>query len=222
MIKLHLFLDIINLIFPKTCYSCKSVLVKNERVLCLKCYVDLPKHFNRQNIHQFILSVNGKNYKLYRRYKFQKKSAIQKLIYELKYNNKAYLGEYLGKELYKNISHLQNVNYIIPVPLHEEKLSQKGYNQSELIAKGLQKHLKCKLLNDVLVRKENTVSQTNKSRFHRFENMAGVFYLTEKKELENKHIILLDDVFTTGATISECIKVLEQIRNINITIVCVT
>jgi len=130
------------------------------------------------------------------------------------------LGEYLGKELYKNISHLQNVNYIIPVPLHEEKLSQRGYNQSELIAKGLQKHLKCKLLNDVLVRKENTVSQTNKSRFHRFENMAGVFYLTEKKELENKHIILLDDVFTTGATISECIKVLEQIRNINITIVC--
>ena len=62
MIKLHLFLDIINLIFPKTCYSCKSVLVKNERVLCLKCYVDLPKHFNRQNIHQLILSVNGKNY----------------------------------------------------------------------------------------------------------------------------------------------------------------
>ena len=118
MIKLHLFLDIINLIFPKTCYSCKSVLVKNERVLCLKCYVDLPKHFNRQNIHQLILSVNGKNYKLYRRYKFLKKSAIQKLIYELKYNNKAYLGEYLGKELYKNISHLQNVNYIIPVPLH--------------------------------------------------------------------------------------------------------
>ena len=221
MSKLHLFLDIINLIFPKTCYSCKSVLVKNERVLCLKCYVDLPKHFNRQNIHQLILSVNGKNYKLYRRYKFQKKSVIQKLIYELKYNNKAYLGEYLGKELYKNISHLQNVNYIIPVPLHEEKLSQRGYNQSELIAKGLQQHLKCKLLNDVLVRKENTVSQTNKSRFHRFENMAGVFYLTEKKELENKHIILLDDVFTTGATISECIKVLEQIRNINITIVCV-
>ena len=220
MIKLHLFLDIINLIFPKTCYSCKSVLVKNERVLCLKCYVDLPKHFNRQNIHQLILSVNGKNYKLCRRCKFQKKSAIQKLIYELKYNNKAYLGEYLGKELYKNISHLQNVNYIIPVPLHDEKLSQRGYNQSELIAKGLQKHLKCTLLNDVLVRKENTVSQTNKSRFHRFENMAGVFYLTEKKELENKHIILLDDVFTTGATISECIKVLEQIRNINITIVC--
>ena len=220
MIKLHLFLDIINLIFPKTCYSCKSVLVKNERVLCLKCYVDLPKHFNRQNIHQLILSVNGKNYKVYRRYKFQKKSAIQKLIYELKYNNKAYLGEYLGKELYKNISHLQNVNYIIPVPLHEEKLRQRGYNQSELIAKGLQKHLKCKLLNDVLIRKENTVSQTDKSRFHRFENMAGVFYLTEKKELENKHIIQLDDVFTTGATISECIKVLEQIRNINITIVC--
>ena len=131
------------------------------------------------------------------------------------------MGEYLGKELYKNISYLQNVNYIIPVPLHEDKLSQRGYNQSELIAKGLQQHLKCELLNGVLVRGKNTVSQTNKSRFYRFENMTGVFYLTEKKKLENKHIILLDDVFTTGATISECIKVLEQIRNINITIVCV-
>ena len=194
---------------------------KNERVLCMKCYLDLPKYVNKQNIHQLILSVNGKNYKLYRRYKFQKKSVIQKLIYELKYNNKEYLGEYLGKELYKNISHLQNVNYIIPVPLHDEKLSQRGYNQSELIVKGLQQDLKCELLNDVLVRRENTVSQTNKSRFNRFENMEGVFYLTEKKALENKHIILLDDVFTTGATISECIKVLEQIKNINITIVCV-
>ena len=131
------------------------------------------------------------------------------------------MDEYLGKELYKNISYLQNVNYIIPVPLHEDKLSQRGYNQSELIAKGLQQHLKCELLNGVLVRGKNTVSQTNKSRFYRFENMTGVFYLTEKKKLENKHIILLDDVFTTGATISECIKVLEQIRNINITIVCV-
>ena len=132
------------------------------------------------------------------------------------------MGEYLGKELYKNISYLQNVNYIIPVPLHEDKLSQRGYNQSELIAKGLQQHLKCELLNGVLVRGKNTVSQTNKSRFYRFENMTGVFYLTEKKKLENKHIILLYDVFTTGATIGECIKVLEQIRNINITIVCVT
>ncbi len=63
MIKLHLFLDIINLIFPKTYYTCKSVLVKYERVLCLKCYVDLPKHFNRQNIHQLIVSVNGNKYK---------------------------------------------------------------------------------------------------------------------------------------------------------------
>ncbi|MBL6664107.1 MAG: ComF family protein [Flavobacteriales bacterium] len=221
MNKLHLFLDIINLIFPRTCYSCKSVLIKNERVLCIKCYVDLPKHVSRHNIHQLNLCVKGKNYKLYRRYKFQKKSVIQKLIYELKYNNKAYLGEYLGKELYKNLSHLENINYIIPVPLHEKKLSQRGYNQSELIAKGLQQHLKCELLNDVLLRSENTVSQTNKSRFHRFENMTGVFYLTKKKKLENKHIILLDDVFTTGATISECINVLEQIKNITITIVCV-
>lgn len=127
------------------------------------------------------------------------------------------MGEYLGKELYKNISHLQNVNCTVLVPLHKNKLSQRGYNQSELIAKELQQHLKCELLNGVLVRGKNTVSQTNKSRFYRFENMTGVFYLTEKKKLESKHIIL----FTTGATISECIKVLEQIRNINITIVCV-
>ena len=127
------------------------------------------------------------------------------------------MGEYFGKELYKNIWHLQNVNYIIPVPLHADKLSQRGYNQSELIAKGLQQHLKCELLNGVLVRGKNTLSQTNKSRFYRFENMTGVFYLTEKKKLENKHIILLYDVLTIG----ECIKVLERIRNINITIVCV-
>ena len=72
------------------------------------------------------------------------------------------MGEYLGKELYKNLSHLQNVNYIIPIPLHYKKLCQRGYNQSELIAKGLQQHLKCELWNGVLVRSEKKVSQTNK------------------------------------------------------------
>lgn len=96
------------------------------------------------------------------------------------------MGEYLGKELYKNISHLQNVNYIIPVPLHEDKLSQRGYNQSELIAKGLQQHLKCELLNGVLVRGKNTVSQTNKSRFYRFENMIGVFLFNRKEKIRKQ------------------------------------
>ncbi len=86
MIKLHLLLDIIYLIFPKTCYSCNSVLVYNERVLCLKCYVNLPKYFNRQDIHQLIQSVKGKNY--IEGTNSKKRELYKKLIYKLKYNNK--------------------------------------------------------------------------------------------------------------------------------------
>jgi|MDTG01.1.fsa_nt_gb predicted amidophosphoribosyltransferase len=97
--KLHILLDIIQLIFPKTCFSCKNVLLSRERILCLKCYLNLPKHIGKKKKHQFNLYVNGQNYKIYCRYKYQKKSAVQKMIYSLKYKNKPHIGYYLGAEL---------------------------------------------------------------------------------------------------------------------------
>lgn len=218
--KLHILLDIIQLIFPKTCFSCKDVLLSRERILCLKCYLNLPKHIGKKKKHQFNLYVNGQNYKIYCRYKYQKKSAVQKMIYSLKYKNKPHIGYYLGAELYKTISHLQDVSYIIPVPLHKRKEKIRGYNQSQILAKGMKPNIKCEVLSNILLRKEDKESQTRKSRYHRFENIEGVFFITSKKLLENKHIILIDDVFTTGATISECIKALQEINNIRISIVC--
>ena len=127
---------------------------------------------------------------------------------------------FLGEKLYKIVSHLQDVSYIIPVPLHKEKQKLRGYNQSVLLAKGLNKHLKCQILTNVLLRGKNSDSQTHKSRYKRFENMENIFFVTNKSILKNKHIILLDDVFTTGATISECIKTLRQLKNVRISVVC--
>lgn len=218
--KLHIFLDIIQLIFPKTCFSCNEVISSNERIFCLKCYIDLPKYIGKKNKHNFNLYVDGKNYKIYCRYKYQKKSAIQKMIYNLKYNNKPKLGYFLGAELYKTIAHLKDVNYIIPVPLHKKKEKIRGYNQSEIIAKGLIQNTQYEVLSEILLRKEDKASQTHKSRYQRFENIEGVFFIPSVKMLEGKHIILLDDVYTTGATISECIKTLQEIKDIRISVVC--
>ena len=220
MIKLHLFLDIIQLIFPKTCFNCKFVLIKNERILCMKCYLNLPKHIGFRKKHQINLYVRGQSYKVYARYKYQKKSIIQRMILELKYQSNRDLGFYLGTELYKSISHLENVSFIIPVTLNKVRKKIRGYNQCEIIAKGLVKHLKCKILTNCLKRIENNESQTLKNRYERFENIQGIFKLKKNNCLENKHIILLDDVYTSGATVSECIKVLKQIKNIKISIVC--
>ena len=160
--KLHFFLDIIQLFFPKTCFSCNKVISSTERIICLKCYIDLPKYLGKKNKHKFNLYVDGKNYNIYCRFKYQKKSTVQKMIYSLKYNNKPKLGYFLGAELHKTISHLKDVSYIIPVPLHKKKEKKRGYNQSEILAKGISQNTQYEVLSKILLRKEDKESQTHK------------------------------------------------------------
>lgn len=219
--RLHFLLDIFQLIFPKTCFACQNVLLRNERILCLKCYLNLPKHINTKNKHQLELSVNGKNYKVYSKYKYQKKSNIQYMILHLKYNNRKDIGLLLGKELYQKVNHLKDIYGIVPVPLNPLKEKLRGYNQCIILAQGLNQKMKCKILTKNLMRVENNESQTLKTRYQRFENIDGIFTLNHKEHLEYKHIILIDDVYTSGATISGCIQVLSHVKGITISIVCI-
>jgi ComF family protein len=152
---------------------------------------------------------------------FQKGNRVQNLMHQLKYNKKPEVGIKMGElyawQLFRSET-LKNADIIIPVPLHPLKLKKRGYNQSEEISKGLASVLKLPLSTQHLVRAENTESQTKKSRFARYENLKDAFVIKSPSELIQKHIILVDDVMTTGATVEACSNELLKIEGLKISI----
>jgi ComF family protein len=141
-------------------------------------------------------------------------------MHQLKYNHKPEvafkLGEMYGRKL-SEVHAFSTLDAIIPVPLHPARKKKRGYNQSEYFAQGLGQSLK-KPVNVSLIRKISTDSQTRKSRFVRYENMKDVFSLTQSKDLEGKHILLVDDVLTTGATIEGCALELLKVPNLKLSV----
>jgi ComF family protein len=152
---------------------------------------------------------------------FQKGNRVQNLMHQLKYNKKPEVGIRMGElfawQLIRSEA-LKNADIIIPIPLHPLRLKKRGYNQSEQISKGLASVLKLPVSTQHLVRTENTESQTKKSRFARYENLRDAFIIKNTTELIQKHIILVDDVMTTGATMEACSIELLKIEGLKISI----
>ena len=146
-------------------------------------------------------------------YYFRKGSRVQRLLHQLKYKGDENVGEIIGLhygyELNESVF-FQNIDYIIPVPLHKNKLKKRGYNQSESFARGLSKSMKIPINTTDLYRKVDSKTQTKKTRFKRWENVGEIFGVQENSDLENKTILLVDDVVTTGATIEASSQVLLQ------------
>jgi ComF family protein len=153
---------------------------------------------------------------------YKKGNQTQKILHHLKYYGIKEVGAFLG-----NIYGAQLIQYekwgkidmIIPIPLHKRKKKKRGYNQSEWIAKGLSTGMNIPYNTNLLIRSEFTETQTKKSRFHRWENVKEVFQLTDTDALKNKHIVLCDDVLTTGATLEAAIQKLSSVPNIKISVV---
>jgi ComF family protein len=154
-------------------------------------------------------------------YQFQKEGSVQKLIRQLKYEGGKSVGIFLGKQLgyaLKESSFFINIDYIIPIPLHPKKEKLRGYNQSKYIALGIQEILQIKVNTKALIRTENTDSQTRKKRFSRWENMMNSFALKKPEKLIATHILLVDDVVTTGATLEACAQKLLEIEGVRVSI----
>ena len=221
---MQFFKDVFNLFFPRTCACCDEQLVRNEEVICLKCRFDLPlTNFTNEN-------KNAVEQIFYGRVKiefatslffFRNKGKSQKLISQLKYNRNQeigyVLGKWLGNEL-KESKRYSGVDYIIPVPLHPKKLKKRGYNQLTYFGKGLSEILETPFLENILIKKSDTATQTIKQRLERWKNVSEIFYLTNKNIFENKHILIIDDVITTGATLEACILALSKTNNIKFSI----
>lgn len=208
--------DFINLIFPRLCCACSNALLKHEKIICVACQFKLPKtnfHLDKQNKLNKIFwgRVEVENIGAY--YFFNKGNKVQNLLHQLKYKGVKEIGQKIG-ELYGydllNTPFKDDVDIIIPVPLHQKKLKIRGYNQSEWFAKGLSETLDLPMETDVLFRKVNSQTQTKKSRFNRWENVSDIFGIKNADKIKDKHVLLVDDVLTTGSTIEACIKILKE------------
>lgn len=204
-----LFENLIGLFYPNICQACGNALVKGEEYICLNCLADLPKSnfINKPNnpvSEMFWGRVYLEN--AVAGYSFKSKSKIQALMHKLKYKNVPeigfVLGKYLGLELKKD-EIISTCNCIVPVPLHEKKMKIRGYNQSLKIAEGVGEIMNIPVV-EALVRKKFTETQTKKGRLERWDNVSTKFALKPSVDLANKHVLLIDDVVTTGATLEAC------------------
>ena len=215
---------LLNLLYPNLCASCQEVLLKNENMICYNCLVDLPRSLYYQDIENPIAKLFWGKIKLeiaISVFTFIKKGKVQRLMHELKYQGNTKVGELMGIELGKEIDKAKitdKVDVVIPVPLHKKKLKQRGYNQSQFIAIGVAKVLECEMNTYLLKRMEHSESQTKKSKYERWENVGEAFTLTDANQYRGKHILLVDDVVTTGATLEACCKKLEEIEGVKLSV----
>lgn len=217
--------DFLGLFFPELCAACQNSLHKQESVFCSKCLYELPRtHFHKVPGNPLEQTFWGR-VQIERAaafYFFQKDSKFQHLLHRLKYHNQKDIGIELGKQYATDLvkeANFKDIDYIIPVPLHKKKLYKRGYNQSTVIGTGLQEFLPAKLRTDLLFRKVFTDTQTKKSRYERWENVEDVFGVSNAEELNGKHVLLVDDVITTGATIEGCAQVLKNAADVKVSVV---
>ncbi len=204
------FSTFVNLFYPRLCESCSNYLFKNEVCICTRCLFHLPKtdfHLEKNNPVSILFWGRVKIKYAASYYTFSKGSLFQKLIHKLKYQNKQEIGIVLGKhfgESLKKSDFFKDIDLIVPVPLHPKKEKTRGYNQAYLVAIGLGKTMQKPVVTDNLVRLVHTDSQTKKNKLERWQNVDSIFKITDSSALENKHILLVDDVVTTGSTLESC------------------
>src|ERR1700756_60838 len=217
-------LDVASLVYPRVCSGCHKSLFKHEEFICNNCYVSLPKtnyHLQKDNPIEKIFFGRADVKTASSFLLFQKKGSVQKMMHALKYKNKPEVAHLLGKwyaQDLKNNDTFSSVDYIIPVPLHKKRLQKRGYNQSEYFAKGLSEVLNISVATNILNKSKYTETQTHKSREERAENISTSFHLQNTQIIQGKHILLVDDVITTGATTEACILKLQENTNASISV----
>lgn len=219
--------DFMSLIYPRHCEACGNSLFKHEAYICNYCKLNLPKSNYHKNSHNELIQTFGGRIPLENAlcyYVFEKSGKVQKLLHAIKYQNQKELAQFIG-ELYGqdllNGKTLEAVDVIIPIPLHYKKLKSRGFNQSEWFAKGIAKTLNKKLDVNSLERITETSTQTKKKKYQRWENVEGIFKVKESQALINQHVLIVDDVITTGATIEAAWEALKEIEGVKISVISI-
>ncbi len=216
--------DFTELFFPELCIICGNRLVSQEKYVCMKCWFDLPvtrfgdDQYNK-TAQLFWGRVQIEHTVSWFHYK--KGSRYQELIHAVKYKGLKELGLLAGRKFGETLVEsgaFDTVNLIIPVPLHKRKLRKRGFNQSEWIARGISEALEKPISAGNLYRKIHSQTQTRKNRFERWLNVEEIFDVKDATQFENQHILLVDDVVTTGSTLEACAFELLKIPGVKVSI----
>ena len=216
--------DVISLLYPPICITCGERLNSQEKYVCWNCWSDLPvSRFRNDGDNKVAQLFWGRVRieKVTSFYKYHKGSRYQKLIYFIKYKGLKELGREMGVRFGHSLAEdmiFNDIDLIVPVPLHLRKLKKRGFNQSEWIANGIAFVLQKPVVADNLLREVHTATQTRKGRFERWQNVEGIFCIKDPSVFEGRHVLLIDDVVTTGSTLEACAIELLRIKNTKVSI----
>lgn len=207
----ELLTDFLELIYPTLCIGCNKTLEGEETLLCVHCRMQMPEtNSHRLNESELIYKFAGrvKIEHVAAFYRFTKGSVVQKLIHAMKYKDQPeaamVVGSWYGYRLRTECPWLDEIDALIAVPIHKRRLRKRGYNQANQVAEGLSTMTALPFYTDTMVRKRFQGSQTHKNRLQRWLNVQTVFAVVRPEMIAGKHIAIVDDVLTTGATIESC------------------
>jgi ComF family protein len=217
---------LLNLFFPKTCAGCHTLLLSDEKVICTQCRHDIPltQHLKapRNELYQRFYGRIPLEFGAALFY-FHKKGIVQEMMHQLKYKGNQEVGTVVGEWFASDLQgmpEIQAIDYIIPVPLHQKRFSERGYNQVTTFGQALSQNLAIPYEESVLKRVLYTKTQTKKSRLNRADINKTIFDVSFSENHHGKHFLLIDDVMTTGSTLEACGSELLKIPNAKISIVC--
>ncbi len=216
--------DFISLLFPRLCYGCGTQLMRNEKLICTECYIMIPRtgfHTSPGNPLEQIfwgrcLVEKAAAFSVYNR-----GSRIRNLIHNMKYKGIKEIGYELGRiygESLKSSGFSSDIDFIIPVPLHTGKLRIRGFNQSEVIATGISETTGIPVNAEAMERITGSATQTRRSRYDRWTNVEGIFHVVSPGPVVDRHVLLVDDVITTGSTIESCAGELLKIKGVRVSV----
>ncbi len=217
--------NLLSLFFPKTCLVCARPLADDEERICASCLCDLPYTRSHQKADSAVERLFIGKAPIDRAaafFVYEKGSPIQRVIHALKYHDDPEIGVYLGrmaaKAILRESAFFEGVDLLLPVPLHRQRLRKRGYNQAERIAQGIHEITNLPVDTTSVIRHVGNESQTHKQVYERMANVCSIFKLVSSENLIGKHILLVDDVITTGSTLSSLSQVLLEIEGIKISV----
>jgi len=215
--------SLLHFIFPHVCEGCGSDLLPVKSNLCMRCIESLPEtgfEFHEGNPVEKLFWGRIKFKSAAGIFYFTKESLIQHLMHQFKYKGNRELGLQLGKMMGNQLkkSGRFQVDAMVPLPLFPAKEKRRGYNQAAVLCEGIQETLEVPVLKNIVTRPSHTETQTKKGRIERWKNMEGKFLLTGAESIQDKHILLVDDVVTTGATLESCGAELLKGENVRLSV----
>lgn len=216
--------SLLHLAFPHVCAGCGTDILNSKHPVCLRCLNALPQTYFHQYTNNPVERLFWGRLPLAAataQYYFTKESLMQRLMHQFKYRSNKTIGFYLGEQIGNSLHHtnrFESIDALVPLPLFAAKERARGYNQATVLCEGIAEVLQKPLLTNCIARTVHTESQTKKSRIDRWQNMEGRFEVHDKKSIAGKHLLLVDDVVTTGATLEACGRALLEVDNVQLSI----